>query len=353
MADLTLAAASLATALGGTERLAGLQSGGDVAITPPLLAQYAAGSVYLTAAFQPLDADLISLAGLGGTNTIYYRSGAGTWSAVTVGSGLNFSGGSLTATGGGGDMVSTNNLSDLTNFVTARSNLGVAIGVNVQAYDADLSAIAGLTSAANKIPYFTGSGTAGLLNTSDFRKAAPVPSGQYVYPEFGGGVPAAGTAPGADTLKMFLGYVRADMTINALSVRVSTLFSSGNIKAAIYAMDATTGWPTGAPLVTSAAMSTTTAIAVVDSTVSYTIAAGWYWFATLVDNATAVFFTIPAGAANALTGAASQTNVSGANGLTKASVTYAGGFPTLTGVKATDGLSDNTTTTMPAISFKH
>jgi hypothetical protein len=31
----------------------------------------------------------------------------------------------------------------------------------------------------------------------------------------------------------------------------------------------------------------------------------------------------------------------------------AGGFPTLTGVKATDGLSDNTTTTMPAISFKH
>jgi hypothetical protein len=41
----------------------------------------------------------------------------------------------------GGDLLSTNNLSDVANVVTARSNLGLAIGTNVQAYDADLTTL--------------------------------------------------------------------------------------------------------------------------------------------------------------------------------------------------------------------
>ncbi len=43
-------------------------------------------------------------------------------------------------------LVKTNNLADLSNASTARTNLGVAIGSNVQAWDADLDAIAAISS---------------------------------------------------------------------------------------------------------------------------------------------------------------------------------------------------------------
>lgn len=47
------------------------------------------------------DADLTALAALSGTDTIYYRSAADTWTPVTIGSGLNFTAGTLAAAGGG------------------------------------------------------------------------------------------------------------------------------------------------------------------------------------------------------------------------------------------------------------
>jgi hypothetical protein len=45
--------------------------------------------------------DLAALEALSGTHTIYYRSGVDTWAAVTIGTGLDFTGATLSATGTG------------------------------------------------------------------------------------------------------------------------------------------------------------------------------------------------------------------------------------------------------------
>jgi hypothetical protein len=76
--------------------------------------------------YQPLDGDLTAIAALAGTNVIYYRSAANTWTAVTIGGGLSFTGGTLAASGGGGDVfLAGNNTFTGQNCFTVK---GVVIG---------------------------------------------------------------------------------------------------------------------------------------------------------------------------------------------------------------------------------
>lgn len=99
---------------------------------------------------QAWDADLDAFAGLtGAANGLPYFTGLHSMAVTT-----------LSAFG--------ITLIDDADASAARTTLGLIIGTNVQAYDAELAAIAGLTSAANKGITFTGSGSAATYDLSTF-----------------------------------------------------------------------------------------------------------------------------------------------------------------------------------------
>jgi len=55
-----------------------------------------------------------------------------------------------------------------------KTDYSLEIGTDVQAYDAELAAIAGLTSAANKLIEFTGSGTAQVIDHTGVKVTLPI-----------------------------------------------------------------------------------------------------------------------------------------------------------------------------------
>ena len=66
----------------------------------------------------------------------------------------------------GARALKSDNLSDLASASTARTNLGLAIGADVQAYNAKLSTFVSLTFAADKVIYATSATTLGTFTIS-------------------------------------------------------------------------------------------------------------------------------------------------------------------------------------------
>jgi hypothetical protein len=162
---------------------------------------------------QPLDAELTALAGLtSAANALPYFTGSGT-AAVTT----------LSAFG--------RSLIDDADAATARGTLGA------QGVDPELTALAGLTSAANALPYFTGSGTAAvttlsafgrtLIDDADALTALGTLGAQPADPEL---TAIAGLTSAANRLPYFTGVGTAALT--DLSAYGRTLIASSDAIAA-------------------------------------------------------------------------------------------------------------------------
>jgi hypothetical protein len=107
---------------------------------------------------QPLDGDLTALAALTGTNTIYYRSAASTWSAVTIGSNLTFIAGVLAASGGGTGTVTSVNITPPASGITASGGPVTTAGSITLTLADDLAALEAL-SGTDTIYYRSGAST--------------------------------------------------------------------------------------------------------------------------------------------------------------------------------------------------
>jgi hypothetical protein len=217
-------------------------------------------------------------------NTIVARDSSGNFSATTitanltgtasVASSLNYT----VAISGGG--------TGATDAGTARTNLGLAIGSNVQAYSGTLAALAGTTTAADVAPYYTGAGTASTHSFTSFMR----------------GVAGSADAP---TARSNLGLV-IGTNVQAYDATLTSLAGSGG------GILVKTGTGTTAPR--SLAAGTGITISNADGTGGNPTISVTSYVSSVQGNTGAVIVSVPVTSVQGATGAVIVTNISGSAG---------------------------------------
>jgi hypothetical protein len=130
---------------------------------------------------------------------ILYRNGSG-WVYLAPGTSGNFlktqgaGANPIWASIAGGDMLSANNLSDVSSASAARTNLGLAIGTNVQAFNSNLTTYAGIAPSSNVQTLL------GAADYSAFRTSLGLGSAALISSTAGGDL--SGTLPSPTVIKI-------------------------------------------------------------------------------------------------------------------------------------------------------
>ena len=179
----------LITALGsGTDSQVPTAAAVDTAISgashnPVTIAAGSAAALSLSTQELSIEAGLNAIAGLaktdgniivGNGSTWLAESGATARTSLGLGSIATQSAASVAITGGSitgiTDLAVADGGTGASDASGARTNLGLVIGTNVQAYDPGLLSIAGLTTAADKMIYTTASDTYAVTDLSAFAR---------------------------------------------------------------------------------------------------------------------------------------------------------------------------------------